>query len=112
MKSDDIRGTVHSQNRERLQAVKGDDGRGSVHSLNGKRLQAAKSDDGRGDVHSHFQIGAGLYVVGRPVQKRNEEDGQIGTNHPCPSREGPYSTVFSVSRPMDPLMWLAGLLAL
>ena len=32
--------------------------------------------------------------------------------NPCPSREGPYSTVFSVSRPMDPLMWLAGLLAL
>ena len=27
-----------------------------------------------------FQIGAGLYAVGRPVQKKNEEDGQIGTN--------------------------------
>ena len=26
-----------------------------------------------------FQIGAGLYAVGRPVQKRNDEDGQIGT---------------------------------
>ena len=63
-------------------------------------------------VMGHFQIGAGLYAVGRPVQKRNKEDGQIGTNHPCPSSEGPYSTVFSVSRPMDPLMWLAGLLAL
>ena len=26
-----------------------------------------------------FPIGAGLYAVGRPVQKRNDEDGQIGT---------------------------------
>ena len=40
-------------------------------------------------------------------KKRNEEDGQIGTNQSLP-----YSTVFSVSRPMDPLVWLAGLLAL
>ena len=70
------------------------------------------NDDGVEDDIQYFQIGAGLYAVGRPVQKRNEEDGQIGTNHPCPSREGPYSTVFSVSRPMDSLMWLAGRLAL
>ena len=55
-------------------------------------------------------IGAGLYAVGRPVQqKRTAKSAPIT---PCPSREGPYSTVFSVSRPMDPLMWLAGLLAL
>ena len=57
-----------------------------------------------------FQIGAGLYAVGRPVQqKRTAKSAPIT---PCHSRKGPYSTVFSVSRPMDPLMWLAGLLAL
>ena len=32
----------------------------------------------------HFQIGAGLYAVGRPVQKRNDEDGQIGTIQSLP----------------------------
>ena len=36
----------------------------------------------------HFQIGAGLYAVGRPVQKRNEEDGQIGTNQSLPLERG------------------------
>ena len=61
---------------------------------------------------SFFQIGAGLYAFGRPVQKRNDEDGQIGTIQSLPLERGAYSTVFSVSRPMDPLMWLAGLLAL
>ena len=35
-----------------------------------------------------FQIGAGLYAVGRPVQKRNEEDGQIGTNQSLPLERG------------------------
>ena len=64
----------------------------------------------------HFQIGAGLYAVGRPVQKRNitqqKRTAKSAPITPCPSREGPYSTVFSVSRPIDPLMWLAGLLAL
>ena len=35
--------------------------------------------DGDEDGQKIFQIGAGLYVVGRPVQKRNDEDGQIGT---------------------------------
>ena len=39
-----------------------------------------------------FQIGAGLYAVGRPVQqKRTAKSAPIT---PCPSREGPYSTVF------------------
>ena len=67
--------------------------------------------DGGDDDERGFQIGAGLYAVGRPVQgtKRTAKSAPI---NPCPSREGPYSTVFSVSRPMDPLMWLAGLLAL
>ena len=37
---------------------------------------------------SNFQIGAGLYAVGRPVQKRNEEDGQIGTNQSLPLERG------------------------
>ena len=55
-----------------------------------------------------------------PASTRLEDPSKKGTKrtaksapiNPCPSREGPYSTVFSVSRPMDPLMWLAGLLAL
>ena len=55
-----------------------------------------------------------------PASTRLEDPSRKGTTrtaksapfNPCPSREGPYSTVFSVSRPMDPLMWLAGLLAL
>ena len=55
-----------------------------------------------------------------PASTRLEEPSRKGTTrtaksapfNPCPSREGPYSTVFSVSRPMDPLMWLAGLLVL
>ena len=59
------------------------------------------------DVVNDFQIGAGLYAVGRPVQqKRTAKSAPIT---PCHAREGPYSTVFSVSRPMDPLMWLVGL---
>ena len=55
-----------------------------------------------------------------PASTRLEDPSRKGTTrtaksapfNPCPSREGPYSTVFSVSRPMDPLMWLVGLLAL
>ena len=43
-----------------------------------------------------FQIGAGLYAVGRPVQqKRTAKSAPIT---PCPSREGPYSTVFFPGR--------------
>ena len=61
---------------------------------------------------SYFQIGAGLYAVGRPSRKGTTRTAKSAPFNPCPSREGPYSTVFSVSRPMDPLMWLAGLLAL
>ena len=37
---------------------------------------------------SVFQIGAGLYAVGRPVQKRNDEDGQIGTIQSLPLERG------------------------
>ena len=55
-----------------------------------------------------------------PASTRLEDPSKKGTKrtaksapiNPCPSREGPYLTVFSVCRPMDPLMWLAGLLAL
>ena len=68
-----------------------------------------KSED---DDTANFQIGAGLYAVGRPVQKSTTRTAKSAPFNPCPLREGPYSTVFSVSRPMDPLMWLAGLLAL
>ena len=35
-----------------------------------------------------FQIGAGLYAVGRPIQKRNDEDGQIGTIQSLPLERG------------------------
>ena len=35
-----------------------------------------------------FQIGAGLYAVGRPVRKRNDEDGQIGTIQSLPLERG------------------------
>ena len=34
------------------------------------------------------EIGAGLYAVGRPVQKRNDEDGQIGTIQSLPLERG------------------------
>ena len=47
-----------------------------------------------------------------PSKKRTKRTAKSAPINPCASREGPYSTVFSVSRPMDPLMWLAGLLAL
>ena len=47
-----------------------------------------------------------------PSKKGTKRTAKSATINPCPSREGPYSTVFSLSRPMDPLMWLAGLLAL
>ena len=40
------------------------------------------------DYNNNFQIGAGLYAVGRPIQKRNEEDGQIGTNQSLPLERG------------------------
>ena len=40
-----------------------------------------------------FQIGAGLYAVGRPVQKRNDEDGQIGTIQSLPLERGALFTV-------------------
>ena len=43
------------------------------------------SDDDNNDI---FQIGAGLYAVGRPVQKRNKEDGQICTNKSLPLERG------------------------
>ena len=44
-------------------------------------------------------------------KKETKRTAKSAPINPCPSREGPYLTVFSVSRPMDPLMWLAGLLA-
>ena len=40
------------------------------------------------DLINFFQIGAGLYAVGRPVQKRNDEDGQIGTIQSLPLERG------------------------
>ena len=75
---------------------------------------------GRHHHHHHesfvFQIGAGLYVVGRPVQKRNitqqKRTAKSAPITPCPSREGVHGPAYLERRPMDPLMWLAGLLAL
>ena len=40
------------------------------------------------DWSKSFQIGAGLYAVGRPVQKMNDEDGQIGTIQSLPLERG------------------------
>ena len=45
-------------------------------------------DNDADDDYDSFQIGAGLYAVGRPVQKRNEEDDQIGTNQSLPLERG------------------------
>ena len=72
----------------------GDGDAGDGDAGDGDAGDGDAGDGDAGDGDAGFQIGAGLYAVGRPVQKRNEEDSQIGTNHPCPSREGPYSTVF------------------
>ena len=46
------------------------------------------------DGYMAFQIGASLYAVGRPVQKRNEEDGQIGTNQSLPLERGALFNLF------------------
>ena len=42
----------------------------------------------RGRTLKPFQIGASLYAVGRPVRKRNDEDGQIGTIQSLPLERG------------------------
>ena len=47
-----------------------------------------EGDGVHGDDGDDFQIGAGLYAVGRPVQKRNDEDGQIGTIQSLPLERG------------------------
>ena len=39
-------------------------------------------------MRRNFQIGASLYAVGRPVRKRNDEDGQIGTIQSLPLERG------------------------
>ena len=49
---------------------------------------ACDNDDDNDDNDAVFQIGAGLSAVGRPVQKRSEEDGQIGTNQSQPLERG------------------------
>ena len=48
----------------------------------------APDNDVVNEVPVFFQIGAGLYAVGRPVQKRNDEDGQIGTIQSLPLERG------------------------
>ena len=44
--------------------------------------------EGNGSIGGAFQIGASLYAVGRPVRKRNDEDGQIGTIQSLPLERG------------------------
>ena len=44
--------------------------------------------DAAGECMVDFQIGASLYAVGRPVRKRNDEDGQIGTIQSLPLERG------------------------
>ena len=61
------------------------DGGSPCHERDGTEVE---SDDGANDAGEHFQIGAGLYAVGRPVQKRNDEDGQIGTIQSLPLERG------------------------
>ena len=53
----------------------------------GKVLRGT-ADDVVAEAEKCFQIGAGLYAVGRPVQKRNDEDGQIGTIQSLPLERG------------------------
>ena len=53
-----------------------------------KRFDIAVKIDLVEEAYYLFQIGAGLYAVGRPVQKRNDEDGQIGTIQSLPLERG------------------------
>ena len=53
-----------------------------------KERDIIKANDPTDNRLEHFQIGAGLYAVGRPVQKRNDEDGQIGTIQSLPLERG------------------------
>ena len=68
-----------------------------------------------GDNANHLHASKSVPASTRledPYRKGTTRTAKSAPYNPCPSREGPHSTVFSVSRPMDPLMWLAGLLAL
>ena len=56
----------------------------NVVELASQHIMFNKGNDKKQD----FQIGAGLYAVGRPVQKRNDEDGQIGTIQSLPLERG------------------------
>ena len=62
-----------------------DDGNGK-HDATGNDVNG--KHDATGNDVSGFQIGAGLYAVGRPVQKMNDEDGQIGTIQSLPLERG------------------------
>ena len=95
-------------------------------SILGLRIVGSRVLSSCSDSSSLYSAGSGVKSVvivnskSVPASTRLEDPSRKGTTrtaksapfNPCPSREGPYSTVFSVSRPMDPLMWLAGLLAL
>ena len=55
------------------------------------------------DLVVGFQIGAGLYAVGRPVQKKNDEDGQIGTIQSLPLERGAlFNRFFRWAGPWTP----------
>ena len=60
-----------------------------------KTKEANNEIDAADDTILNFQIGAGLYAVGRPVQKRNDEEGQIGTIQSLPLERGAlFNSVF------------------
>ena len=60
----------------------------SVHSSFKSYLEHIMVVSSANKTHLNFQIGAGIYAVGRPVQKRNDEDGQIGTIQSLPLERG------------------------
>ena len=72
--------------------------------------------DAAGECMVDFQIGAGLYAVGRPIQKKEhhptEEDGQIGTNHSLPLERGALFNRFFGKPAHGPPHVAGGLLAL
>ena len=64
----------------------------SLRRVEWGKVSSFLSMSGGGMFNSYFQIGAGLYGVGRPVQKRNDEDGQIGTIQSLPLERGALFT--------------------
>ena len=67
----------------------GNNGNNSDNNTNNNNISNnCDDDDDDNNNHYNFQIGADLYAVGRPVQKRNDEDDQIGTIQSLPLEIG------------------------